>query len=45
VRAFELRPDIVKIDPSLVHAIDTRTAQQEVVRHLVSFASETQRAL
>lgn len=45
VRAFELRPDIVKVDPSLVHSIDTRRAQQEVVRHLVSFAADTRATL
>ena len=45
VRAFELRPDIVKIDPSLVHNIDTAKAQQAVVSHLVSFAADTNTAL
>lgn len=41
VRAFELRPDIVKVDPSLVHGIDARSEKQAVVRDLVSFASDT----
>ena len=40
VRAFDLRPDIVKIDPSLVRGIDRSPSQQSVVKDLSSFATE-----
>ena len=40
MRAFDLRPDIVKIDPSLVRGIDRSPSQQSVVKDLSSFATE-----
>jgi EAL domain-containing protein (putative c-di-GMP-specific phosphodiesterase class I) len=45
VRAFELRPDIVKIDPSLVRGIDRSPSQQSVVGDLAAFAADASATL